>query len=341
MGSSVVDKLDAEIAELEAKHGFDSSETQPSVSAEDSPTTATAGDSQASTEIENLVMPTVGAQSIPPSETGVEPKKKREDYKKRWKNFKAYHDSEKYKDNKIKAEAFQKIADLTKEVDLLKGQLQENDVSTPRSVKDLVSQEELDIIGDEGVSSIDKITRKAIAEAVNPLKEQLDKAHADSITATEREAQAARENASKFFLKRLGELVPDFQSLDTDTGFEEYLKGTDPASGASRFSLFKRAQDSGDVGRVADFFNGYKKTRKPTATETLSRKITPQATGGYSPEQTAIANGGSKQVYKMSDYNAFMADVNKGKKYAGRQSEVDAIEHEFDMAFMEGRIVNA
>ena len=341
MGSSVVDKLDAEIAALEQAQGFDVSETQAPVSA-DAPLATNAGDvPQTSPESEPLVMPTAEAQSIPVSEMNEEPKKKREDYKKRWKNFKSYHDSEKFKDNKIKAEAFQKIADLTKEKDMLLAQLQEASATSPRSVKDLVSKEELDIIGDEGISSIDKITRKAIAEAVEPLKEQISRANTASINATEREAQSARDDANNIFLSKLKSLVPDYEQLDTETGFDTYLKGIDNASGSPRFSLFKQAQSNGDVGRVADFFKGYKKTKKPTATETLNRKITPQSVGGSSPEQTAVTNGGNVQLYKMSDYNNFMADINKGKKYAGRQSEADAIEREFDMAFMEGRMVNA
>lgn len=57
------------------------------------------------------------------------------------------------------------------------------------------------------------------------------------------------------FLSSLAKAVPDYASINVSPGFLKYMKEADEYSGAPREYLFKKAEESLDVGRIASFFS--------------------------------------------------------------------------------------
>jgi hypothetical protein len=59
------------------------------------------------------------------------------------------------------------------------------------------------------------------------------------------------------FFNDLTAAVPQWETLNTDTGFPKWLDQVDDMSGATRQSLFDDAAARFDVRRVASFFKAY------------------------------------------------------------------------------------
>lgn len=137
------------------------------------------------------------------------------------------------------------------------------------------------------------------------------------------------------FLSSLGNLVPDFGTIDADPKFEVFLKQPDPSSGRIRHELFKQAEATGDVGRVAHFFQEFKRTISPNQ-QKLAQAVTPVGAQG-SPLDNQGGHGDQPRFMSMANYTRFMNDITKGK-FKGNFDKQKAIEAEFDLAISEGRM---
>lgn len=339
--SNIIDKLDAEIKALEE------AQFTPPV-AEGTPAESITVDPSASFTIEDtpfqsepVSLPAeediVEAQSIPvDNQVGETTKQKRVSWKNRYTKLKAHHDAARYEDRQMISEAYNKITVLERENISLRSEVGRLNIVVEPSVRDLATPEEINVIGDEGISSIDKLTKRAVDTAVKPLQEQLAKAEEDRIASMEKTSLDAKQEAYNLFLNRLEEAVPNFAELDEDPRFEKYLLDPDPQSGIHRMAHFKQAESSGDVGRVAYYLKGFEATiHKPSP---LESKITPVGIGA-TPTQVNTQPVGDVKYYRIEEYSKFMDDLTKGRKYKGRQQEADAQEAIYDKAFLEGRMV--
>ena len=344
MSAAVMDKLDREIQALEEAAGFKGAEgTQAEADAAAQPSSFTMN-------FEDVTPPPASGpvetpqELVPPVDQsdgiGEEPTspsvKKRVSWKNRYTKLKAFHDSSRFKDRQVISTAFERIAALEKESVKSRSELETfRSKDRESSIESLVTPEERDIIGDAGVSSIDKLTQRAVDAAVAPLKAQLALAEQERIKASDRTAANARMDAKQIFKDQLGQVIPDYGDIDQDPQFEVFLGQPDPLTGQKRFSLFKQAQNAGDVGRVADFFRDYK-ALKAIPRQTLESKVTP--VGNVAPPVgQGIPAERDERIYSIGQYNAFMDDLTKGK-FAGKQAEADQMETMFDVAHMEGRV---
>lgn len=334
--SKTTDQLDAEIAELEAaQYGKpkapDGEQGESVVADQSSSETEVTPEAQASTTIESQVTPESTAEHK-------SQKKERVNWKKRYVNLKQHHDTSRQQDRKKISELLNENTALHRELIARKAEIQKLTMEKPQSVSDLATKEELEVLGEEGVSSIDKLTRKAIEDATGPLKAEINELRQQRLDAQQAEADRLAQQGQNYFLEQLGELVPDYIEIDEDPAFGEFLKKPDPASGRLRLDLFKQAELNGDVGRVAYFFKQYSKSKGPSGKQQLAQKVAPVGSQG-SPHEAARANGGEGQpeFLAMSDYRTFMDDLTKGK-YAGKQQLANEIEAKFDLAIAEGRL---
>lgn len=339
MGSkSITDKLDLEIQAL--------TEAQGLTAAEGAPAASVAADPSASFSVTD-------DPKTPPAPTGIEPEavstppvtpepvdepkqQKRISWKNRYTKLKSHHDASRFKDRNTISDAFARITTLERDNITLRAEVGRLNVKKPVSVADLATPEELNVIGDEGISSIDRITKRAVETAVGPLKEQLAIQEKERINANQRASQVAGQQAYDSFLDRLAHAVPNFAELDEDPGFAKYLSDPDPDSGIRRMEHFKKAEAVGDVGRVAFYFRGYEASRTPTSQQKLEAQVTPIGHGG-SPPAPPQPPGEAEQL-RASDYRKFMTDVTKGH-YKSRKAEADALEAKYDAAFIAGTII--
>lgn len=334
--SEITDKLDKEIAELEELQGYE--KTKVTQEKEGEPGESVVAD-QSAPEADLVTpesVPTTIDPLTPEKQAEQKPKKKeRISWKKRYINLKQYHDTERQRDRLKISQLLTKVTELERDLIASRAKLTEALAAKQPSITDLATKEEINVLGEEGVSSIDKLTKKAIESATAPLKKELAALQQKQLAKTEEEAISLAQESYNHFLSSLANLIPDYAVLDADPKFEEYLKKVDPQSGRIRLELFKQAESAGDVGRVAYFFQEFKKTKDP-AKQKLEQAVTP-----IGSQSSPLDNQGSHreaiEYMSMEQYNRFMDDVTKGR-FRGKRSEQEAIEAKFDKAIAEGRM---
>ena len=272
--------------------------------------------------------------------------KKRTDWKNRFTRYKASTD---LTINQLRTER----AQLVSETDELKKRMsemmtkiqaleaQQADLVDPTD--GIISPEQEELLGSEAVAVLKNIAKGMLNQAkegqkpeVDSLKRQLAELQQKREEDTRRTAQMEEQQQMQDFKKRLVKAVPDFDSIDTDVKFGEYLEEVDEASGLPRLHLYKTAIQGRDVLGVARFYNDFRGTRPKRKEEILEEAITPEGNAADVTGNLDI-KGQPKKRFHISDYEAFMDDQTKGM-YRGREKEAKQKEMMFDKAFVEGRI---
>lgn len=144
------------------------------------------------------------------------------------------------------------------------------------------------------------------------------------------------------FIDDLNRLVPDWDSVNKDSKFVEWLNTEDPLTGYTRFQLASIAQNSLDGPRVAKFYSNFKKevygdteqpVEKSSGKKDMSKFVTPSTTRSGATETKQDTD-----TFTREDINKFYADAAKGA-YVGRDAVYNKIEEKINKALMEGKIV--
>lgn len=260
-----------------------------------------------------------------------EPKPKRVNWKKRFTNYKASSDATIYSLRTDNAELRSQVLDLSKRMDVLLAE--RTDEKDP--FENLFTDEDRDTLGDEALNIFTKASKTAVDSAVSPLKAKLEEERQMRLRDQERMAKNDRQSAYGIFLEKLGDLVPSFNEINVDPGFNKWMQAPDTFSGFPRKDLFHRAEAAGDVSRVAEFFAEYQQlVEKPSekAQRTLEAAVAPTGSGA-----AEVTSNVKKPTYLMSEVDKFFTDVSKGK-YKGRESLAKELENKYDQAFVDGRI---
>jgi hypothetical protein len=133
------------------------------------------------------------------------------------------------------------------------------------------------------------------------------------------------------FFRSLTEMVPDWEALNADTNFLNWLDEVDDLTGETRQALLGRAEQSRDPLRAAKFFNTYKKMSQTWAAKSaasLEQQIVPSTNQAPSTPQ-------AKKIWTRAEITNFYDRVRRGSI-----SDADAIAIEADIASasVEGRI---
>lgn len=135
------------------------------------------------------------------------------------------------------------------------------------------------------------------------------------------------------FYATLGRLVPDWEDLNKDPRWLTWLAEIDPVYGAPRQAALDHAHKSGDVQRVANVFNTFKKANPAKAQESLATQVAPNGAAAPAPAPSPTA----KPILAAKFIEKFYSDVAKGR-YVGKDAEVARIEADINQAAAEGRI---
>jgi hypothetical protein len=276
-------------------------------------------------------------------EVDQKPKKPRPSWKKRYTNYKATTDNTIFELRKELAAWKSQVAskdslveDLQKELSKLKQKLTEK--TDP--FEGVITKEDEDLIGPEAV----EIIKKAVKSRPNnddskyqKLQEEIDNLKREKREQLKRESEAVEKDSLVNLKKKLTTIVPDWESIDLEDGFKDFINDADPASGLPRSKFFLSAISTFDVERVASFYNAYKALKPKSKEEILESKVTPAGGGSEENDQKVDE---SKKVYSIQDYNRFMDDLAKGKYNSTAQlrKEAAVLERKFDLAIMEGRM---
>lgn len=363
-----VDELDAEIAAMEAVVTGDTQqpEATPEQVAQQPPPQQAPEQGEVITSVEEFeraeaappqedasqeqAAPPVEPEQLPPAEQQPEqpvetqtPTGRRSwktDYlelENRYKLLRQSSDHHKFETRQQLATLQEQLVQSQEDVEKLRQYLAEKNASQNGKITDVFSQEDIDVLGEGTVTSVQKAINTAVGAATQPLQTELlamKKAERDRLRS---QAEVNRSQAYNSFSNRLAELVPDYPTINVDAGFIKWLREQSPYSGAQRLTHFHQAEQAGDVERVAQFFVEYKQLLNQ-GPQLLEQSVTPagQGGGGAAP-RTNIPQQPGEKIFSMAFINQFYDDDIAGK-YKGREALREKLDAEIDQALQDGRV---
>lgn len=160
-------------------------------------------------------------------------------------------------------------------------------------------------------------------------------------------AGVVSQDARGRMLSQLTEQVPNWEQLNTDENFLNWLRLPDAYSGVIRHNLLTQAFERNDTARVLAFFKGF--LREEAAVAPVTTPVPAPAAkpgletfaepgrGKATSAPVTGAGAGGKPIITRASIASFYADVRAGK-FAHNEAEKNRIEKEIWDAQAEGRI---
>lgn len=196
-------------------------------------------------------------------------------------------------------------------------------------------------VEDFGGDLVDLIKRQATEVAQSELSKKISKLEEENAQllrevtgVSERQGESSRRD----YFAELSRLVPDYEALNVDQGFLDWLNEVDLLSGNQRQEYLNQAFNSFDPVRTANLFNTYKELiGAPAPSRQANKNLERQVAPGTSKVSSASASTGSDKVWSMGDIDRFYRDVAKGN-FRGNEAEQARIEADIDLAVTQGRL---
>lgn len=223
------------------------------------------------------------------------------------------------------------FAQLTETVNTLRSQAQQRVEPAPQS-----NDNDAETFGEDLVTAIDRRAeqkaRTLVTQEMQQLQAYVKQLEAKLGNVGEQVALSAQDR----FVGRLASLVPDYEAVNAEQGFLNWLGEVDPVYGVPRQVALDNAADANDADRVAAIFNAYKvltskhiqQQQKQQVRQELERQTTPTVTRG-------AAQPTQGKVWTIKDYEQALDPRNI--TLMGRQ-KADELAAEAEQAYAEGRI---
>ena len=143
--------------------------------------------------------------------------------------------------------------------------------------------------------------------------------------------QAPQMNPQSLVRAGLISMIPNFQQVDNDPAFHEWLRQPSPGTGLTHFQLLGQATHGADVERAAEIYQSFLR-EKGAAQPAGQVPITPETTTA-----PAAAPQG-KPMVPVSEYRQYADAVAKGH-YKDRPEEQAKLSAYFDEVEREGRFI--
>lgn len=179
-----------------------------------------------------------------------------------------------------------------------------------------------------------------IERAVNELAAKLNTSVVPQVERVSRQQAASAEDR---FWSALNAELPDWQKINNNKAFLDWLAAVDPLTNLTRQQYLDQAQSALDVSRVVAIFRAFASKSEISSAPTNAQ---PSRSASELERQVAPGRGRSSattsseapKTYTPVDIRKFFEDVRQGK-YKGRESERDRIERDIFAAQRDGRIV--
>jgi outer membrane murein-binding lipoprotein Lpp len=134
------------------------------------------------------------------------------------------------------------------------------------------------------------------------------------------------------FYTTLAKLVPDWQAVNQDQKFLDWLAEVDPIYGVPRQMGLNQAHKSLSADHAAKVFQTYKSSipAKPA----LSAQVAPRSSAAT---QTPAPQGARAPITKKQIHDFYLAQAQG--RYKGREAEAQRLENDINSAVAEGRVV--
>lgn len=206
----------------------------------------------------------------------------------------------------------------------------------PATQEKLVTDADVEAFG----SDLIEVQRKVAREVAAEFRGELDAMRIENEKLREQLTATGTQVSEATFEQRLHRLVPDFEQVNTDPKWIEWLNEVDPLLRGPRMTVAQGAFNRGDAEGIAHYVSLFKATQAPASTaeqapskaEELARQIQPNRTG------SAAAPVQQGRVYRDADIQRmFIKSADLSAK--GQMEEARKLEAEIDLAYKENRVV--
>ena len=261
---------------------------------------------------------------VPPPDPSVEPQPPAPapvDWEKRWKGLKASHDE-------TVTELRSQNENLTSELAELRSLVEKTTQTTPAAQETpLFTEEEKEKFGEDFLSLVERVAGNATAgtgteEIAQELKELKD-------GFTQIQETQVKTSEERFF-DSLDELVPDWESINEQDGFKDWLKEEMPLTGIERQHFLNIARNNFDARRAAEIFSSWKggaDLPQPSL----------DTVGNANSDIPTRDTGQDTHVFSAAEIADFYDQKRRGK-WNGREQEARQHEERIFKAQQEGRV---
>lgn len=217
-----------------------------------------------------------------------------------------------------------------------------------------VTEKDVSEYGADMVEFARRVSREEmapLAQAMQALVSRIDQLQG-VVPVVRQVADNQAKTAHDKFYEQLSGRVPDWQKINEEPRFHEWLLSEDPLSGLQRQTLLTDAHTNLNLERVVNFFDQWKReagiAAVPAATNQtqaaqqasnvskLERQIAPgRASAGSTPPAAT-----AKKQWSRPEIAQFFADKMNGR-YKGREAEARTLENDIFLAQREGRVVQS
>lgn len=260
-------------------------------------------------------------------EKPVEPEVPEETWQQKYKTLKGMYDAEvprlhsDIRELKSQMDRLQKAAETPKQ--------ESKPAAQPTK---LVTDADVQAFGEDLIEVQRKVAREVAAE----FRGELDAMKAENDKLREQLNTTGNQVSEASFEQRLYRLVPDFQVVNADERWINWLNEVDPLLRAPRKSVAQDAFNRGDAEAVAHYIGMFKASVAPVEQPSdkaaeLEKQIQPNRSAANAPVSQQAKTYTDAQVQKM-----FQKSVELSAR--GQRDEAMKLEAEIDAAYREGRV---
>jgi regulator of sigma D len=147
--------------------------------------------------------------------------------------------------------------------------------------------------------------------------------------------QQVSETAQDRFTRALTEQVPNWQDVNTDQGFLQWLGEVDPISGFVRQAILDSAAERMDAARVSALFHAYLATKAPVKSKQQEKQQELQRQVAPNTSRAAANVSAGDRVWTASEYEHAL-DPRRVKELGSQKAQ--ELYDEAERALAEGRV---
>lgn len=264
----------------------------------------------------------------------VERKQDEETYKQRYDVLRGKYDVEIPRLHAQLREATTQLSQAVEEIKHLREQAQ----AKPQQPSVPESDNDAETFGEDLTEMVDRrverLAKKLAQEQAAPLVEHIKQLESRLGQVNEQVADTAQDR----FLNQLASKVPDYEAVNADQGFLNWLGEIDPVYGVPRQVALDAAGSRLDAERVASIFQAYKmltgqqqqSAKRQQTRQELERQVAPNA-----PRSSAGNDAPTGKIWTRADYE--QAYDPRVHRQVGAV-EAEKLMAEADKAYAEGRV---
>jgi hypothetical protein len=229
-----------------------------------------------------------------------------------------------------------KVKELTRELQAATAQINELKAApkpAPQNAEPLVSDQDVETFGQDLIDLQRRVAREVAAE----FRSELAAKDAKIAELEKRIEQASSRVGEVTFEQRLNRMIPDFDQLNSDPKWVDWLDEVDPLTRAPRRLFAQQAYDSGDVEALVHYVNMFRQSIGPAQTQVNQNKAKLERQTAPTRNASSSVSTAQEKVYSTAQVEEMFSKARR-LNIQGRFDEANKLEAEITAAYAEGRV---